>query len=131
MVWIKVGNPAKNLAIIALAIIDTGADDCVFPAEAATVLGHDLERGTHKIIRTASGTTDIYRHTSVVEVLEMQPNGRWGNRILYTVHKTLIDFAVGCDCFLLGCKQFLSNFILEVNYPRQVFSLRYPPKSIQ
>jgi hypothetical protein len=131
MLWIRVVNPTKNLAIIALAIIDTGADGCVFPAEAAIVLGHDLKRGTHKTMRTASGITDTYGHTSRVDILQMQKNGKYGNEILYTIPDTLIDFAVGCESFLLGCKQFLSHFILEVNYPRQVFSLRYPPKSTQ
>jgi len=131
MLWIRVRNPSKSLAIITLAIIDTGADDCVFPADAAAVLGHDLERGTHKIVRTASGKTDTYGHTSVVEILQMQSDGRWGNEILYTIPDMLIDFAVGCESFLLGCRQFLSNFILEVNYPRQVFSLRYPLKNIK
>jgi len=129
MLWVRVVNPDNNLAVIALAIIDTGADDCVFPADAATVLGHDLKRGIHKRIRTASGITDAYGHTSRVDILQMQQNGRWGDEILYTIPDTLIDFAVGCECFLLGSRQFLSNFILEINYPRQVFSLRYPRKS--
>ena len=131
MLWIRVRNPATSRAIIVLAIIDTGADDCVFPADAATVLGHDLRRGTHKIVRTASGTTHTYGHTSVVEILQMLPDGRRGNEVLCTIPDMLIDFAVGCESFLLGCRQFLRNFILEINYPRQVFSLRYPPKSIR
>ena len=130
MLWIRVVNPTKNLAFIALAIVDTGADECVFPARTAISLGHNLRRGVRKTMRTASGITDAYGHTSRVDILQMQQNGRCGNEILYTIPDTLIDFAVGCESFLLGYRQFLSNFILEVNYPRQVFSLRCPPKSI-
>ncbi len=45
MLWIKVTNPQTEQSVITLAIIDTGADECVFPAMTATKLGHKLESG--------------------------------------------------------------------------------------
>jgi hypothetical protein len=101
MVWIRVVNPTKNLAFIALAIVDTGADECVFPARTAISLGHNSDRRSSSVTRDSSD--------------EARATGHEFRR----------------ESFLLGCRQFLSNFILEVNYPRQVFSLRYPPKSIR
>jgi hypothetical protein len=74
---------------------------------------------------TAGGTT-VAIHTSNIEVLEMLPNGRAGSRILYTLSDTPIDFTRGCQTFLLGARKFLSKFILTVNYPRKIFSLRKP-----
>jgi predicted aspartyl protease len=39
MLWVRVTNPATGLAVETLALIDTGADDCVFPAEIVEALG--------------------------------------------------------------------------------------------
>ena len=126
MLWVRVTNPATSLAVETLALVDTGADDCVFPAEIAEVLGHKLTSVPAKQMITASGTTIAYPHTSKIEVLEMLPNGRAGDRILYTLADTPIDFARGCQTFLLGARKFLSKFLLTVNYPHKVFSLRKP-----
>lgn len=124
MGWVT--NPAKGLAIEALAIVDTGADDCVFPAEIAEALGHKLPTTPAKVMITASGTTVAYPHTSRIEVLEMQQNGMAGSHVLYTLADTPIDFAKGCQTFLLGARKFLSKFILTLDYPHQFFSIRKP-----
>ena len=128
MLWIRVINPATKLAIIALAIVDTGADDCVFPAKSAIELGHNLKAVARKPIKTASGTAYAYPHTSRVDILEMRANGMPGNKVLYTIADMPIDFVQGCDAFLLGVGSFLSKFVLTINYPRQVFSIRKPGK---
>lgn len=128
MLWIRVVNPAKKLAIIALAIVDTGADDCVFPAKSATILGHNLKVVARKPIKTAGGTTYAYSHTSRVDILEMLSNGMPGNKVLHTIKDTPIDFIQGCDAFLLGVGSFLSKFVLTIDYPGQVFSIRKPKK---
>jgi len=128
MLWIRVINPATKLAIIALAIVDTGADDCVFPAKSATILGHNLKAVARKPIKTASGTTYAYPHTSRVDILEMLANGMPGNKVLHTIPDMPIDFVQGCDAFLLGVGSFLSKFVLTIDYPGQVFSIRKPKK---
>jgi predicted aspartyl protease len=79
MLWVRVINPATGLAVEALALVDTGADDCVFPAEIAEALGHKLTSVPAKQMVTASGTTVAYPHTSKIQVLEMLPNGRAGD----------------------------------------------------
>lgn len=128
MLWIRVTNPATKLAVIALAIVDTGADDCVFPAKSAIELGHNLKAVARKPIKTASGTAYAYPHTSRVDILEMRANGMPGNKVLYTIADMPIDFVEGCDAFLLGVGSFLSKFVLTINYPRQVFSIRKPSR---
>ncbi len=127
MLWVRVTNSATNQAICALALVDTGADDCVFPAAVASELGYHLKSGTRKEIGTAGGNTYAYTHICTVEVLEMRRDGTAGSRILYRLPGTPIDFAEGCDMFLLGSRSFLSDLILEIDYPRQIFSLRCPP----
>lgn len=124
MLWVKVVNPDTNLAIIALAIVDTGADDCAFPADVATKLGHKLKSGATKKTNTAGGQTKVYAHTTRVDILETLPNGMFGNKVLYTIRDAPIDFVEGCGAFLLGRVKFLNKFVLTVDGPRQRFSIR-------
>lgn len=124
--WIRIINPDKNLAFEALAIVDTGADACAFPAQIAVQLGHNLESVKPKIVNTAKGPTEAYPHTSRVQILEVQSNGLPGPRVLYTIPDTKIDYTKGLPEFLLGRQQFLSRFVLKIDYPRQVFSIRWP-----
>lgn len=126
MLWIRVLNPGTKFGVYALALVDTGADDCVFPATVAIRLGHNLRSVAAKEIITASGTAYVYAHTTKIEILGIQPNGLPNNNILYTIPDTPIDFIQGGDNFLLGTRNFLSRFVLTIDYPRQVFSIRNP-----
>jgi len=128
MLWIRVVNPHTQLAVVIQGIVDTGADSCAFPAEVAEQLGHNLESVPPKTVFTASGSTESFAHTSRVEVLEMRADGLHGDKVLYTINDTLIDFIRGCDDFLLGAANFLKDFVLTINYPQQCFSIRKPKK---
>jgi hypothetical protein len=92
-------------------LIDTGADECALPASYAAILGHDLAAGKSKEIRTGNGITTAYSHTS---------------RLLldgFVIEETLIDFMPNLFVPLLGTRNFLCNFVLTIDYPRQFFSL--------
>jgi hypothetical protein len=39
---IRITNPDTGLSVRSWGLIDTGADDCAFPARLATILGHNL-----------------------------------------------------------------------------------------
>jgi len=41
-------NPDTNMEIKVYGLIDTGADECAFPASFATLLGHNLQAGQVK-----------------------------------------------------------------------------------
>lgn len=124
--WIRITNPDKNCAFEVPAIIDTGADACAFPAKVASQLGHVLKSVPHKTIHTAKGPTFAYPHTTKIEILDVQPNGLPKRKVLYTIPETTIDFTEGLPEFLLGRKEFLNKFILKIDYPNQVFSIRWP-----
>ena len=128
MLWIRVVNPDTSAAFVVQAVVDTGADSCAFPANVAQQLGHNLESVPTKTIFTASGHTEAFAHTSRVDVLEMRPDSLPGNKVLHTIPDTPIDFIRGCNDFLLGVDNFLSNFVLTIDYPRQCFSIRKPSK---
>ena len=114
--WLPVTviNPHTNIKLPVLGLIDTGADECAFPAQLAVILGHNLKNGFIKEIGTGNGKTVAYSHTIRLEI-----DG-------FLFPEVLIDFLPNLHVPLLGARSFLSNFILTVDYPRQVFSLATP-----
>jgi len=104
-------NPANGKQLRTFGLIDTGADDCAFPAVFALMTGHNLGAGTLKEISTGNGITNAYAHTISLEVDD------------YKVDNILIDFMPNLNIALLGVRNFLKNFILTIDYPNQTFSL--------
>jgi len=109
-------NPDSQKKVKVYALIDTGADECAFPASFAPLLGHNLQAGRLKRISTGNGITTAYSHTT---------------RILiegFSTQEVLVDFMPNLNIPLLGVKSFLGKFILVVDYPQKVFSLNLPNK---
>ena len=104
-------NSATHEHINIWGLIDTGADECALPAEFASKLGHNLQKGSSRTIGTGNGETVAYSHTVKIKAGD------------YTTQNVLIDFMPNLNTPLLGVKSFLSNFILKVNYLEQKFSL--------
>lgn len=129
--WIRVVNPITNLAVDTAAIVDTGADDCLFPAEWAIKLGYDLESSSPLEIHTANRATYAYMHPTYVAVLGALPNGQADkNRVLHALGTIQVRYTKGLGQFLLGQAAFLSKFIMVINYPEKKFSLRSPQSYI-
>ena len=49
------GFTDTNKGIKVYALIDTGADECAFPASFAPILGHNLKNGQLKRVSTGKG----------------------------------------------------------------------------
>ncbi len=130
--WIRVSNPkAPNIPpVLALAIVDTGADDCLFPADTAIRVGHVLKSVPPKPISGINSSSVAYPHTSRVEILATLVNGGPSRKVLYTMKSTLVDFMESGKNqsvpFLLGTKTFLNNFVLTIDYPNRRFSICRP-----
>jgi predicted aspartyl protease len=107
-------NPDTGKQLKAYALIDTGADECAFPASFAPLLGHNLQAGQAKKISTGNGVTVAYSHLSKI-VIEK-----------FSSQDVLVDFMPNLNIPLLGVGSFLSSFILTVDYPRNIFSLLLP-----
>lgn len=104
-------NPVTKQELRTYAMIDTGADDCAFPASYALLTGHNLLAGNQKAIGTGNGITNAYAHTISLEIND------------YKIENILIDFMPNLHIGLLGVQNFLKRFILTVDYPEQNFSL--------
>jgi len=121
MLPIEIHNPHTGLSTRTWALIDTGADDCAMPAQYAAILGHDLLKGAVKKIGTGNGETNAYAHTTKIDIF-----GAGNGAPLYTITDTPIDFMPNLGVVLLGVRNFMSRFVLTVDYPNQCFSLKNP-----
>jgi len=118
---IRIINPHSGKNFLSYGIIDTGADECAVPATFAPVLGHDLLAGIPKNVSTGNGITNAYSHTTIFEIYDPGTH-----EIAYTIVDTPVDFMPNLPVVLLGVRNFLSNFILRIDYPNKIFSIRYP-----
>jgi predicted aspartyl protease len=109
-------NPATETQLKVMALIDTGADECALPASFAPILGHDLQTGQVRRINTGNGVTMAYAHTLRIEIQG------------FATQNVLIDFMPNLQTPLLGVKSFLSHFVLTINYPKRIFSLKFPTR---
>lgn len=118
---IKIINPHTGRAYATFGIIDTGADECAIPAGIAPILGHNLQAGATKTIGTGNGETIAFVHTTKFEIYHPL-----SFKLAYIIRDTPIDFMPNLDVVLLGVNSFLSKCVLNVDYPRKVFSVNPP-----
>lgn len=118
---LKIVNPHTNKSIKTFGLIDTGADECAVPAFIAEELGHNLHAGIPKTITTGSGKASVYRHTTKLEIYHPL-----SGELLYTVTDTPVDFVFNLPIVLLGVNNFLSRFVLTIDYPNKSFSIKFP-----
>ena len=114
LIPVTIKNPHTGKCINLYGLVDTGADECAIPASYALLLGHDLQAGYPKVITTGNGQTNSYSHTMCIKSGDVE------------INDVLIDFLPNLNMLLLGAKNFLSNFILTIDYKNQVFSLKKP-----
>jgi len=105
-------NPATHKKIRTYGIIDTGADECAFPAQYAPLLGHNLQKGYPKTVNTGNGETIAYSHTVNIQIHN------------FVIKDVLVNLLPNLNIPLLGVNSFLSKFILTIDYPDLSFSLR-------
>jgi predicted aspartyl protease len=110
----------------AWALIDTGADECAFPANFASLMGHNLTLGQPSGIITGNGVAGAYSHTTFIEIFGLDALSNVSKNVVHTIPPAQIHYMQGLTTVLLGVQSFLSNFILTVDYSRKVFSVKTP-----
>ena len=108
---ITIINPENHKKLNVFALIDTGADECALPASFALPLNHNLQAGHSKKISTGNGITMAYSHTVCIKAFG------------FSTDNVLVDFMPNLRVPLLGAKNFLCNFILNIDYPNNMFSI--------
>ena len=118
---LRIINPHTGLSLTTYGLVDTGADECAIPASFAHLLGHDLCKGSPKGIQTGNGETASFSHTTTFEIL-LPGTGQ----MVYRAENTPVDFLPNLFTVLIGVKNFLGKFVLSVDYPGRVFSIKHP-----
>lgn len=118
---LKISNSLTKKSYKTFGLIDTGADECAVPAFIADELGHNLHAGIPKTITTGSGKASVYRHTTKFEIYHPT-----SGELLYTIPEIPVDFVYNLPIVLLGVNNFLSRFVLIINYPDKSFSIHFP-----
>ncbi len=99
---ITIINPYSDKRLKVYALIDTGADECAFPASLAPIIGHNLQSGHQKKISTGNGITVAYGHLTRIEI-----EG-------FSTQDVQVDFMPNLYIPLLGVRSFLGNFFLTI-----------------
>lgn len=121
ILYIRIINPHTNKSLRTYGIVDTGADECAIPAKFAKILGHKLKAGEKRTVFTGNGETVAYSHTTSFEIFHPITN-----KLLYALPNTPIDFLPRLDDVLLGVNNFLNKFVLKIDYPHRIFSIKSP-----
>ena len=121
---IVIRNPANNFPFQTWALIDTGADRTAIPGFIARRLGHEIGQGKYSCGCTASGNADVYAHTCRIDILGIDNKGEPNNKTIITIPDRPIDVIENLHCVLLGVSDFLCDYVLEIDYPAKVFSIR-------
>lgn len=115
-------NPTTGRQIATVGLVDTGADESLFPAALAVQLGHDLKgRGVKRALTAGIEQSEIisYKHTFHIALLS--PDMR---RVVWK-RKMEIDCVESNPPILLGVDDFLCRFKLAVNYPVEMLTLSW------
>ena len=118
---IRITNPHTGEFFVTYALIDTGAEACVFPAELAVSLGHDFRgKGVYfgEVIGI-SGPGTVYMHTFNLEIL--LPNRQ---DVLKTFDRALIKCRDHKHLpAVLGVSDCLRHFRITIDYLKQVTTI--------
>lgn len=102
---ILIRNPRNNEAIEYEALVDSGADRCVFPSEIGEMIGIDIEAGEQQYV---TGVVAGERRPLYMHPVEITPGGYWASRILRLMAGFMPDLSDGGHG-LLGHHGFFDN----------------------
>jgi hypothetical protein len=102
---ILIRNPRTNQAIHYEALVDSGADRCVFPSEIGKMIGIDIAAGEREFI---SGAIAAEGRPLYLHPVEITPGGYWASRILHLMAGFMPDLS-DTGHGLLGHNGFFDN----------------------
>lgn len=102
---VLIRNPRTNEALEYEALIDSGADRCVFPSEIGELIGIDIEAGEQHFV---TGVVEGERRVIYMHPVEITPGGYWASRILHLMAGFMPDLAESGHG-LLGQRGFFDN----------------------
>ena len=97
------------------ALIDSGADECIFDAQLAEILGINFRKGEKRMVGGITGVEEqYYLHRVTLSV------GGWGNEIRVGFMPNMPEFGYG----VLGQRGFFENFVVIFDYALMTIELK-------
>jgi hypothetical protein len=123
---VRIRNPFEEDAYLDLqALLDSGADSCVFPQFAAEATLHNLKAdAVIRYISQGVGQTSVtvYQHTFIIELFDQhQKNIIWKSEP--QLHSCIDHDEIPP---LLGFNDFMSQFVITFNYRTKMTTLELP-----
>lgn len=98
-----------------LGLIDSGADECSFPAVVGEALGHNIKKGKPREFGGVGGKVTAYLHQNILQV----ENRQFRCDIYFSEKWNNWGFG------LLGQHGFFTHFNIFFDYKRRIFKLEY------
>lgn len=127
---VRIVNPDSGVRFETYGLIDTGADASIIPGHIASFLDHNVRRGRVCDGSTGSGNEPVYEHTCRIDILRINDDGTVSDDVVIKIpaRGKYIGILEHCPLVLLGVSDFLHRYIVTINYPHKVFSIRRPPR---
>ena len=91
------------------ALIDSGADECIFDAQLAEILGIDVQKGAKRMVGGITGKEQpYYSHQITISI------GGWE----YETKAGFMPHMPGFGYGVLGQRGFFENFTVKFNYSK-------------
>jgi len=116
---VKIINPHTGKEKKTWGLVHTGADCCCIPGFIAAALGHELPKGQPQSVQGV-GFSGAFSHTFKIEILDQSEN------LFHTITERELHCVENLHVVILGVREFLSDFVLNVHYPKNKFSVSYP-----
>ncbi len=107
----------------AYGLVDTGAMSCAIPAYMAKMIGHNYKKGIKTTFTGAGGEGDSYLHETRIEIVVPGTDK-------IVIPAAMINYIEGLPNVLLGVSGFLERFILKIDYPRHLLSIKKSAKYV-
>ena len=118
LIPVQILNPANGKSFRTFALIDTGVDQTVIPAEFAKILDMVVDETTsRRKIQTANGIQTVTSFNIILELFNTE------GETLHSSDEFEIINIEGLNTVLIGM-DFLSKFELKIDYPNNLLSLK-------
>ena len=122
-----IANPHNGNNFRTWGLIDTGAMATVIPAFIAGIIGIDIGSIPSSPGKGAGGDLTVFRHLFSIDILSLDGDGNViENEIAIRIPPRSMRIINNLPGVLLGVNDFLKKYILKINYPLQIFSVRLP-----
>lgn len=112
-------NPLSGKEFYTFGLIDTGSEGCAIPETYAKFIGHNFENGESCDCISANSKSKGFYHSIDIDFLDMD------YQLIYKIQNKQVHCVRNLNIVLLGVKDFLDHSILHIDFPKELFTLKF------